>query len=90
MKPVPLSSTQVHAPVAVRARTTFPLHDQLGQRVTCLDGKVWITQHRDERDVVLEAGQCFVLDRPGLALVFAFQDAIVTVAPHAAGEACAC
>lgn len=90
MKPIPLSSTQVHAPVAVRARTTHSLLDQAGQRVTCLDGQVWITQHHDERDVVLEPGQCFVLDRPGLALVFAFQDAIVTVAPPVAGEACAC
>lgn len=34
-------------------------------------GAVWITQERDTRDVMLEAGQCFRLDRDGLALMSA-------------------
>lgn len=72
-------------PVALAARATQQLHDRIGDRVVCLDGQVWITQHDDTRDIVLEAGQCFELDRPGMALVFALQDALITVGAPGAG-----
>jgi Protein of unknown function (DUF2917) len=42
-----------------------------GLTVECLEGAVWITQSNDPRDIVLKAGQSFVLDKPGLALVCA-------------------
>ena len=52
-------------------RPTEPARVQVrncsGHRVCCLDGKVWITQQGDRRDVILNAGECFVLDRRGLA-----------------------
>jgi hypothetical protein len=45
------------------------IRDGRGLTVRCLAGFLWITQYRDSDDIVLEAGECFVLDRPGLALV---------------------
>lgn len=90
MKPfsAPSSSERI-APVAMRARATQQLHDRVGDRVVCLDGQIWITQHDDTRDIVLEAGQCFELDRPGMALVFALQDALITVgAPRTGAGPC--
>ena len=45
------------------------LHDAVGRRITVLQGHVWITQDRDPRDVVLGAGEDFVIERPGLALI---------------------
>ena len=68
-------------PITLPARTVHRIEAGQGQRVTCVRGPVWITQERDERDTILAAGQSFVLDRPGVAVVFAFRPAIVTVAP---------
>jgi hypothetical protein len=90
MKPFSPAPAITLAPRAVRSHTTLPLQDHTGQRVACLDGEIWITQQNDPRDVVLAPGECFVLDRPGLALVFAFRDAILTVSPPAPDDVCAC
>lgn len=85
--PAEASQAAQISPLAVPARTSLQLVDHTGQRVSCLMGQVWVTQQDDRRDVILQAGECFVLDRPGLALVFAFQDALLTVGAPALHEA---
>jgi Protein of unknown function (DUF2917) len=60
-------------------RRMLRLRDHDGDRVECLDGSVWITQDGDPRDVVLDAGEGFTLDRPGTAIVYALADARVVV-----------
>jgi Protein of unknown function (DUF2917) len=71
----------VSNPAATRLahRSILDLRDRKGDRVECLDGSVWITQDGDPRDVVLDAGESFTLDRPGTALVYALADARVVV-----------
>jgi hypothetical protein len=49
----------------------FSVSDGEGFTVVCLEGSVWITQSEDARDISLDAGEAFVLDKPGLALVCA-------------------
>ena len=58
-------------PRRLRAREVLDIRDGQGLVVRCLAGALWITQDGDTDDVVVEAGQCFVLDRRGLALVSA-------------------
>src|SRR5580658_3762248 len=58
-------------PRQLRAREVLDIRDGQGLAVRCLAGALWITQDGDTDDIVLKAGQCFVLDRPGLALVSA-------------------
>jgi hypothetical protein len=68
---------------AVRLNTgeLLDINDGEGFAVECLQGAVWITQSNDPRDVVLYAGESFVLDKPGLALVCAATGpAVVAVA----------
>jgi hypothetical protein len=50
-----------------------------GTEVFCLKGTVWLTQEGDPRDVILGAGQSFVLDRKGVAVAYALKDAAITV-----------
>lgn len=66
-------------PIELNARQVHRIDNGRGVGITCLRGTVWITQDRDLRDIVLTPGQSFVLDRNGLALVFAFKDAAIHV-----------
>ena len=49
------------------------VRDGKGVRVSCLSGALWITQEQSTSDVVLEAGDSFVIDQPGLTLVMALR-----------------
>jgi hypothetical protein len=57
--------------VQINPRELLDIDDGCGLAVACVDGFVWITQSNDARDIVLKAGQTFILDRPGLALLAA-------------------
>ena len=45
------------------------LQDSAGSRVNCMYGQLWITQENDGRDIILEAGQSYTLDRQGKAII---------------------
>jgi hypothetical protein len=60
-----------YIPRQLRAREVLDIRDGQGLVVRCLAGALWITQDGDTDDVVVNAGQCFELDRRGLALVSA-------------------
>ena len=66
-------------PVALAARSVHRIENAKGIRVSCVRGVTWITQESDPRDLILAAGQSVVLDRPGLAVAYAFKDAVITV-----------
>jgi hypothetical protein len=51
------------------------LRDAPGTRVMCVSGSLWITEDRQGRDVILQAGDSFVLKRPGLTLIMALEPA---------------
>ena len=56
------------------------VRDGAGSTICAHDGTLWITEEDSREDVVLEAGNCFRLERPGLAIVHAFADASVSLA----------
>jgi hypothetical protein len=60
-----------YIPRRLRAREVLDIRNGRGLIVRCLAGALWITQDGDTDDVVVKAGECFVLDRRGLALVSA-------------------
>jgi hypothetical protein len=56
------------------------LADAAGTRIACADGALWITQYTDARDIVLHAGQSFVVDRDTKVIVSALETSIVSIA----------
>jgi hypothetical protein len=68
-------------PVRLPARTVHRMEGRKGLQITAVDGTVWLTQARDQRDVILTRGQSFILDRKGLAVVYALKDAAIVVGP---------
>jgi len=65
--------------LALNATHAAHLNDARGWTVRALDGSVWITQDGDIRDVVISAGQSFVLDRNTPALLSAFGKARISL-----------
>lgn len=65
--------------IALEALHSTHVKHALGWTVRALEGSVWITQDGDIRDVVIAAGQSFVLDRDTPALLSAFSDARISL-----------
>lgn len=51
------------------------IRDAQGTGVRCVSGSLWITEGEGGIDTILEAGECFTLTQPGLALIMALETA---------------
>jgi hypothetical protein len=68
-------------PVQIPARSVHRIDGGKGLQITAVQGVVWVTQANDPRDIVLSRGQSFILDRNGLAVVYALKDAAIVAGP---------
>jgi len=56
-----------------------------GQRIESLSGSLWVTMDHDLRDILVQPGRGFSIDRPGPTLISALDDArFVVLEPTAA------
>lgn len=68
--------------VNLRAEETWRVEgDNRWRLITCLRGRVWITQHKDLGDYVLEAGDVFLVTLPGSVVVQALEESSVEISP---------
>jgi hypothetical protein len=77
-------------PLHLASREILNIHNGAGLLVRSVQGVLWITQQDDSDDIVIEDGESFVLDRPGLALVSAIEgpaDIVITPEPSAVDRA---
>lgn len=65
---------------------TLPLIDANHYSVACHDGRVWITQDDELKDIVLSAGETVEITHPGTTLVSACESAVIRVLPPARQE----
>ena len=76
------------ASTALRKGEVLHLRHALGQRIEALGGRLWLTMDGDLRDIVLDAGEGFTVDRNTDVLLSAISDAqLVVLAPTAAAAA---
>lgn len=68
-------------PIKLPARSVHRIDGGKGLQITAVAGTVWVTQANDGRDIVLGRGRSFILDRKGLAVVYALSDAAIVVGP---------
>lgn len=82
-KPDPAGDiVRLHGPELLR------LHKASGWTLRVLAGTAWVTQDHDVRDIVLQAGESFVLDRDGDVLVSPLKEARICIQRDAvAGKA---
>ncbi len=71
--------------LCLRPNQLLKVRGGIGHVVVCHGGSLWVTQHRDGRDVVLRAGESFALDRRGLVLVQALEQSALSIAPPGSG-----
>ena len=60
-------------------RQNLPLRDMRGATLRVVRGRLWITQESDTRDLVLEAGDSWAIERNGLTIVEAQADTSLVV-----------
>lgn len=59
---------------------TLKVRDGAGSTICAREGTLWITEENSRKDVVLEPGQCFRLQKPGVAIVQTFAEASLSLA----------
>jgi len=69
--------------ICLKPKQLLKVRGGAGHAVVCHSGSVWLTQARDQRDILLGAGESFVLDRNGAALLQAFEQSAVSIGPAA-------
>ncbi len=71
-----LPDAQTRSEHCLSAEQTVRLDDfQKGSVLVCTKGVLWITQEGDPQDYLLQLGEIFVLEYPGLVLVQALKHA---------------
>lgn len=74
---------QTFVPTLIQPGNSIRIQDGAGTDVCALGGIIWITQEGDQRDVILQPGERFTLDRSGLTLLVALEDAASVRLLHA-------
>ena len=75
------------ASTSLRKGEALHLHNALGQRIESLGGRIWITMDGDLRDIVLDAGEGFTVDRGSDVLLSAISDAQLVLLTSSAAAA---
>ncbi len=82
-----MDTNQRHSFEELAAGAIHRVDDGAGTTIAVVRGRIWITQESDPIDRVLDTGESFCLDRPGLAIVQALGDASLLILDGEQGTA---
>lgn len=68
-----------HGEIKLERRQLIKIRNGEGAVVIGRAGAVWITQEGDSRDVIVNPGDMFVIDRPGKTIVEATESSVVSI-----------
>jgi len=72
--------------IKLEQRGIVPIQSAIGIRIDCLRGRLWITEPGAVDDIVLEAGESYVISGNGVALVQALREALVGLHTPVVGQ----
>lgn len=72
--------------IEIGLRELLVIDDARGQLLTCESGELWITQEDDRRDVILQPGRSWRIDRRGPLVLSAFKPVTASLAHTEAGK----
>ena len=75
-----MNMTEMHTKHRLERYGAVALRNARGSTVTSVSGTLWLTMEGDSRDIVLDPGASFVVERDGLTIVAAHQPSVVDVA----------
>jgi len=81
-----IESVEGQTSMTLLGSTLLQIDDGEGTEVRITAGTVWITLQHDTRDVILNVGESFVIDRDGAALISAFAPVTVVLTGRPASE----
>jgi hypothetical protein len=70
---------KMHTNHELDAHASLALRDAGGRTIRCVSGSVWLTMEGDLRDIVLAAGESFIVDRNGITILAAQKRSVVEV-----------
>lgn len=63
-----------HLRVKLKRGSTFELAGACGNKLTCVTGTIWVTQHDRSSDWVLQSGEFVTIENPGKVVISACND----------------
>ena len=74
-----MNMTRLHTKYELEPLATLVLRDACNSTIGVVSGSLWLTMEGDARDIVLEPGTSFTVDRDGLTVLAAQSASVIEV-----------
>lgn len=66
-----------HLQFELKHGSTFELAEACGNKLTCVAGTIWVTQHHLSDDWVLQSGEILTIENPGKIVISACNECAI-------------
>ncbi len=75
-----------HFQIELKLGSTFVFAGACGNKLTCLAGTIWVTQHHLSNDWVLQTGEFLTIENPGKVVISACSESAIFSAQQLVNE----